>query len=73
MLGDVVLARQTLVREAAEQGKALEDHLAHLVVHGVLHLLGYDHEEDAQADEMETLEAAILADLGVADPYETRP
>ena len=70
LLGDVVLARQTLVREAAEQGKALEDHLAHLVVHGVLHLLGYDHDAQARAGEMEALEIAILADLGVADPYE---
>ena len=71
LLGDVVLARETLVREAAEQGKPLGHHLTHLVVHGVLHLLGYDHDAEPRAGEMETLEAAILADLGIADPYAT--
>lgn len=69
LLGDVVLARETLKREAQEQHKSLEDHLAHLVVHGVLHLLGYDHEEAAEAAEMEACERRILADLGIADPY----
>ena len=69
LLGDVVLARETLVREAAEQGKPLDHHLTHLVVHGVLHLLGYDHDAEPGAAEMETLETAILADLGIADPY----
>lgn len=69
LLGDVVLARETLQREAREQNKPLEDHLAHLVVHGVLHLMGYDHEEAAQAAEMEERERRILAGLGIADPY----
>lgn len=69
LLGDVVLARETVTREAAEQGKALADHALHLIVHGTLHLLGYDHEEAAEAAAMEDLERAILADLGIADPY----
>lgn len=67
--GDVVLAGETMGAEATQQGKSLADHLAHLVVHGVLHLLGYDHENDDDGDVMESLETAILADLGVADPY----
>ncbi len=70
LLGDVVVARETLQREAREQHKSLEDHLAHLVVHGVLHLLGYDHEEAAEAAEMEASERRILAGLGIADPYD---
>jgi probable rRNA maturation factor len=70
LLGDVILAFETCAREAEEQGKTLPNHLSHLVVHGVLHLLGYDHEEDeAEAEEMERLEAAILARFGIADPY----
>jgi len=69
LLGDLALARETLVREAAEQSKPLADHLSHLVVHGVLHLLGYDHEEAAAAARMERLEIALLAGLGVPDPY----
>ena len=69
LLGDVVLARETVVREACEQGKTPADHLAHLVVHGVLHLLGYDHQTTAQAETMEDLERSVLAELGVADPY----
>jgi probable rRNA maturation factor len=69
-LGDIVLARQTVAREADSQGKRFADHLTHLVVHGTLHLLGYDHEIDAQARRMETLEVRILAGLGVADPYD---
>lgn len=69
-LGDVVLAFQTIRREAAAQHKALADHLGHLVVHGVLHLVGYDHQDAAQATAMEQLEATVLAGLGVADPYE---
>jgi len=69
LLGDVVLAFETVAREAAEQGKTLPDHLRHLVVHGVLHLVGYDHEGEADAERMERLEAAVLARLGVADPY----
>jgi len=68
-LGDVALAYGVCAREAQEQGKPLAHHLQHLVAHGVLHLLGYDHETDAQADEMEGLERAVLAGLGVPDPY----
>ena len=68
-LGDVVLAFETIRREAETQGKTLADHLGHLVVHGVLHLLGYDHQGEAQAVAMEHLEIAVLAGLGVADPY----
>lgn len=69
LLGDVVLALETCRREAEEQGKPLADHIAHLVVHGVLHLLGHDHEDAAEADRMERLEASILGELGIADPY----
>jgi probable rRNA maturation factor len=69
LLGDVVLACETVAREAAEQQKPLPDHLRHLVVHGVLHLLGYDHEEEREARRMEALESAILRRLGVPDPY----
>jgi probable rRNA maturation factor len=69
-LGDIVLARQTVWREAREQKKAPADHLAHLVVHGTLHLLGHDHETgDADADRMEALERRILEKLGISDPY----
>jgi probable rRNA maturation factor len=68
-LGDVVLAFGTVAEEAAAQGKALADHLAHLVVHGVLHLLGFDHQTAAAAGRMEGLETVVLAGLGVADPY----
>lgn len=68
-LGDIALACETVLREAAEQGKSPADHLTHLVVHGVLHLLGYDHEAEAEAAEMEALEVAVLAGLGVPDPY----
>lgn len=70
LLGDVVLARETIAREAVDQNKKFADHLSHLTVHGVLHLLGHDHLEDADADEMEALERDILEDLGVADPYD---
>ncbi len=69
-LGDVVLARQTVWREAKQQRKTPSAHISHLVVHGTLHLLGYDHETDeAEAERMEALERRILARLGVADPY----
>jgi len=68
-LGNVVLARETLEREARDQGKRLADHLAHLVVHGVLHLIGYDHQDAAQRARMEAREIVILAALGIADPY----
>ncbi|MEH3144481.1 MAG: rRNA maturation RNase YbeY [Methylobacterium frigidaeris] len=69
-LGDVVLAYDTVVRESGEQSKPLGDHLAHLVVHGTLHLLGHDHETgEAEADAMEALEVVALRRLGVPDPY----
>lgn len=68
-LGDVALAYETCAREAAEQGKTLPAHATHLLAHGVLHLLGYDHETDPQAEEMEALERAVLARLGHGDPY----
>jgi probable rRNA maturation factor len=68
-LGDIVLAYETVKREAHRDGKAFDHHLAHLVVHGFLHLLGYDHGNDAQARRMETTERAILRDLAVPDPY----
>lgn len=69
LLGDVILAYETVVREAGEQNKPLADHLTHLVVHGVLHLLGYDHITDPDAERMERLETEILAGLGISDPY----
>ena len=68
-LGDIALAFGVCAREAEEQGKPLAHHLQHLVAHGVLHLLGYDHETDAQAEEMEGLERAVLAGMGIPDPY----
>jgi probable rRNA maturation factor len=68
-LGDIALAYGVCAREAAEQGKALSAHLQHLVAHGVLHLVGFDHETDAEAEEMEARERVILAGLGVSDPY----
>ncbi|WP_395708268.1 rRNA maturation RNase YbeY [Reyranella sp.] len=68
-LGDIVLARQTVWREAREQAKTAADHVSHLVVHGTLHLVGYDHDNDADADRMEALERRVLARLGIADPY----
>lgn len=71
MLGDIVLAYETVVREAKEQEKPLENHLRHLLVHGVLHLLGHDHEEDGEAEAMESLEARILSEMGIKNPYET--
>jgi probable rRNA maturation factor len=68
-LGDVIIAYGVTAAEAAKQGKTLNAHLVHLIVHGVLHLLGYDHERDAEAERMEALEIKILRRLGVADPY----
>ena len=68
-LGDIALAYETLVRESEEESKELAHHFAHLIVHGVLHLLGYDHEVEAEADIMEGLEVKALATLGIADPY----
>ena len=69
LLGDVVICAAVVADEAKQQGKALLDHWAHMVVHGVLHLLGYDHIDEAEAAEMEALEVEILAGLGIADPY----
>lgn len=69
LLGDVVLALETVDREAGEQSRTLADHVSHLVVHGVLHLLGHDHGSGRQATAMEGLESDILAGLGIADPY----
>jgi probable rRNA maturation factor len=68
-LGDVVLAAETVRQEAVELGIEPGHHLQHLVVHGLLHLLGHDHQADAAAEEMERLEVEILATIGVADPY----
>ncbi len=69
LLGDVVLAYETIADEANDQDKTLADHVAHLVIHGILHLLGYDHLDDAEAQIMEPLEIRALDALGVADPY----
>ncbi|MGF0537547.1 rRNA maturation RNase YbeY [Agrobacterium sp. ES01] len=69
MLGDIVLARETLEREALELGKSVEEHLTHLLVHGFLHLFGYDHMNVREAEIMEGLETRILASLGLSDPY----
>ncbi|MBI1260167.1 MAG: rRNA maturation RNase YbeY [Rhizobiales bacterium] len=68
-LGDIVLAFETISREAVEQKKTMADHFSHLVVHGMLHLMGYDHEDEGEAEDMESLERDILAGLGIADPY----
>lgn len=68
-LGDVALAFGTCAREAAAQNKPLERHLTHLVAHGALHLLGWDHQSDAEAEAMESVERKILAELGMPDPY----
>jgi probable rRNA maturation factor len=72
LLGDITMARETLEREAAELGVSFDAHFTHLVVHGFLHLLVYDHIEDEDAEEMEGLETEILASLGIADPYSDR-
>ena len=69
MLGDIVVAYETCVREAEDEGRSLADHLSHMVVHGVFHLVGFDHEDDADGEEMERLEAQALARLGIASPY----
>jgi len=68
-LGDIALALGVCSREAAEQGKSFEHHIAHLLAHGTLHLLGYDHISDEEAEQMESIETAVLATLGVPDPY----
>jgi probable rRNA maturation factor len=72
LLGDVVLASGAIAREAKAQRKSLDHHLSHLAVHGVLHLLGYDHEQETDAEAMEALEIAALAGMGIANPYELR-
>jgi probable rRNA maturation factor len=69
--GDIILAYETIADEALAQGKAFDAHLTHLLVHGMLHLLGYDHMDDAEAEQMEALEVEILAKLAVANPYES--
>jgi probable rRNA maturation factor len=69
LLGDIVLARETCLREAAEKSVTAAEHCSHLVVHGMLHLLGYDHIDEAQADDMENIERAAMAELGYGDPY----
>ena len=69
LLGDVVMALETLQQEAQEQDKSFHDHVMHMVVHGTLHLLGYDHETDPEAEEMEALEIKILEDMGIKNPY----
>lgn len=68
-VGDIALAWETCAAEAAEQGKTMKDHVLHLIVHGTLHCLGHDHEDDSDADRMEALEVHALATLGVANPY----
>ena len=72
MLGDIAIAYQTMRREADDEKKPFDHHLSHLAVHGFLHLIGYDHETDDDAEAMETLEQEILAQLGIADPYADR-
>lgn len=68
-LGDLALAFETIEREARSEGKPFRDHLAHLVVHGILHLLGYEHADEAEAERMEEIETRILASVGIADPH----
>jgi probable rRNA maturation factor len=72
MLGDIAIAYETTRREADAEGKPFEHHLSHLAIHGFLHLIGYDHENDADAEEMESLETEILEQLGIPDPYADR-
>ncbi|MBK6413515.1 rRNA maturation RNase YbeY [Sphingopyxis sp.] len=69
LLGDIVLARETCAREAEEKAISIADHATHLIVHGTLHLVGYDHVDDASAGAMEALEVKALASLGIANPY----
>jgi probable rRNA maturation factor len=72
MLGDIAIAYETMRREADEEHRPFDHHLSHLAVHGFLHLIGYDHENDDDAEEMEALEQQILAHLGIPDPYAER-
>lgn len=69
ILGDIAIAYETMAREAEEEGKSLRAHFSHLIVHGVLHLIGYDHQDEAEAEVMERIEREILAMLGIEDPY----
>ena len=74
LLGDIVIAFETVAREAREQDKSLADHASHMIIHGFLHLIGYDHETPAEAEAMESLERRVAETLGIIDPYEgTRP
>lgn len=74
MLGDIILARQTIEREARELAKPIDEHITHLILHGFLHLFGYDHKQSDEADKMETIETRILAALDLSDPYgDTEP
>ena len=73
MLGDIIFAHETIAREADEAGKSFADHLSHLTVHGLLHLFGYDHLTEAEAEAMEALEIRILATLGIENPYADAP
>ncbi|WP_455482100.1 rRNA maturation RNase YbeY [Bartonella sp. B35(2025)] len=69
MLGDIIIARETVALEAKKEGKSFQDHLTHMIVHGVLHLLGYNHETSDEAHQMEELERGILQKLSIKDPY----
>ena len=74
MLGDIILARETIEREAADLGKPVDEHVTHLIVHGFLHLFGYDHIENSDAEKMEAIETRILTSLDLSDPYgDTEP
>nr|WP_210272782.1 rRNA maturation RNase YbeY [Chthonobacter rhizosphaerae] len=73
LLGDIVVARETVEREAVDEDVPFSHHLTHMIVHGLLHLIGYDHVQDEEAAEMEALETAILATLGIPDPYADPP
>lgn len=69
MMGDVILAYETCLKESLEQSKEFRHHVTHLIVHGILHLMGYDHETDEEADEMESIEVKVLKSLGIPNPY----
>ena len=69
MIGDVAICSELIIEEARTQGKSTQNHLIHIFVHGILHLLGHDHEESSSAEKMESLEVRILKKIGVADPY----